>query len=137
MGRLWSPDSEKVMGTLHPRLVHLCQAVRKHKDCAVIEGFRDEALQNMYYRLGKSQVKWKDSEHNEFPSKAVHLVPYNAQRDPHVDWDNELEFYVFGGFVLAIAKVEKISIRWGGDWDGDFDPSDQKFNDLIHFELLE
>ena len=118
-------------------MVHLAQSVRKYRDCAVLEGFRDEAQQNEYYRLGKSQVKWKDSLHNTFPSKAIHLVPFNAKRNPHVDWDNELEFYIFGGMVMMIAKVEKIHIRWGGDWDGDFDPTDQKFNDLIHYELLE
>jgi peptidoglycan LD-endopeptidase CwlK len=30
-----------------------------------------------------------------------------------------------------------IEIRWGGDWDGDGDLSDHKFNDLPHFELID
>jgi peptidoglycan L-alanyl-D-glutamate endopeptidase CwlK len=29
------------------------------------------------------------------------------------------------------------SVRFGGDWDGDKDITDQKFNDLVHFELIE
>jgi len=40
------------------------------------------------------------------------------------------------GFVLGIAHMKGIKIRWGGDWDGDTKMNDQKFNDLVHFELM-
>ncbi len=28
------------------------------------------------------------------------------------------------------------AIRYGGDWDRDFDITDNKFQDLVHFELI-
>jgi len=28
-----------------------------------------------------------------------------------------------------------IRLRWGGDWDGDTELDDNKFDDLPHFEL--
>ncbi|MFQ5990813.1 MAG: hypothetical protein ACE5NA_00110 [Nitrospiraceae bacterium] len=43
----------------------------------------------------------------------------------------------FGGFVLGVAEMMDIPIRWGGDWDGDRTFRDQNFNDLSHFELSE
>ena len=38
-------------------------------------------------------------------------------------------------FVLFVYKKMKINVRWGGDWDSDLDFNDQKFLDLVHFEL--
>ena len=34
------------------------------------------------------------------------------------------------------AKFMNVSLRWGGDWDGDGDRTDQTFNDLMHWELI-
>jgi hypothetical protein len=30
-----------------------------------------------------------------------------------------------------------VRVRWGGDWDGDFETKDNKFDDLVHFEILD
>jgi hypothetical protein len=40
------------------------------------------------------------------------------------------------GRAFAIAHEEGFSIRWGGDWDGDGDLTNQKFDDLFHIELI-
>jgi hypothetical protein len=37
----------------------------------------------------------------------------------------------------AIAQEEGFHIRWGGDWDGDGDLTDQQFDDLFHIEVKE
>ena len=38
--------------------------------------------------------------------------------------------------IMATAKrLGYNNMRWGGDWDKDFDLDDQTFNDLCHFEL--
>ena len=29
-----------------------------------------------------------------------------------------------------------VEIRWGGDWDSDTQVKDNKFDDLVHFELI-
>ena len=38
---------------------------------------------------------------------------------------------------MGVASQMGIKIRWGGDWDRDTDLSDNRFNDLPHFELME
>ena len=52
-----------------------------------------------------------------------------------IDWEDAKRFYLFAGFVLGIARQLGIKLRWGGDWDGDFTWRDQKFHDLVHFEI--
>jgi len=68
--------------------------------------------------------------HNRYPSRAIDLAPWP------LDWSDIRRFYYFGGFVVGVANKLDIPIRWGGDWDGDFEVKDQNFNDLVHFELL-
>lgn len=49
-------------------------------------------------------------------------------------------WYYFGGYVLGTAdqmrKHGEITrpLRWGGDWNGDRQVDDQRFDDLPHFE---
>ena len=45
-------------------------------------------------------------------------------------------FYEFAGYVLAVADQQRLQLRWGGDWDMDGDFLDQRFDDLVHFELV-
>jgi hypothetical protein len=85
----------------------------------------------------------------------VHFVPYP------IDWgDDELRravaakanssvrklrvreyakvigrFYLLAGIIVSTAQFAGVSLRWGGDWDGDFEIRDQTFDDLAHFEL--
>ena len=68
--------------------------------------------------------------HNASPSRAADVVPYP------VDWDDRERFHLFAGFVLGIAQSMEINIRWGGDWNKNFDVDDNQFDDFPHFELL-
>jgi peptidoglycan L-alanyl-D-glutamate endopeptidase CwlK len=36
---------------------------------------------------------------------------------------------------LGVASQMGLKIRWGGDWDMDTQTKDNKFDDLVHFEL--
>lgn len=64
-----------------------------------------------------------------------------------IDWGTEgsaeerrkalARFYHFAGYVLAVADAQGVGLRWGGDWDGDQTFTDQAFDDLVHFELLD
>ena len=67
--------------------------------------------------------------HNALPSKAVDVAPYP------IDWEDREGFILFAGYVLGVASQLGLNIRWGGDWDGDFDLSDNEFDDLVHFEM--
>ena len=37
--------------------------------------------------------------------------------------------------MVATALGMGIKLRWGGDWDGDWQTRDNTFDDLPHFEL--
>ena len=74
---------------------------------------------------------YPNSKHNKLPSKAVDVAPYP------IDWNDPDRFYHFAGYVRGIAEGMGIKIRWGGDWNGNFDLKDQNFYDLPHFELLD
>ena len=123
--------SQQYLAQCHPDLQRLFNEVIKHYDCAVIVGHRDEASQNDAVKHGLSKLSWPNSKHNQKPSLAADVCPYP------VDWTNIKSFYHFGGYVKAVADQMGIKIRWGGDWDGDLDFNDQKFNDLPHFELVQ
>ena len=80
---------------------------------------------------GKTKVLYPNGRHNDYPSNAVDVVPYP------VDWDDRERFHLFAGFVLGIARSMGINLRWGGDWNQNFEVDDNKFDDFPHFELRE
>jgi peptidoglycan L-alanyl-D-glutamate endopeptidase CwlK len=61
----------------------------------------------------------------------VDITPYP------VNWDDRERQTLFAGFVMGIARGMGIKLRWGGDWDMDFDVQDNKFDDFPHFEIRE
>lgn len=117
--------------TCDKRLQKLITEVAKTYDCTVTCGHRNETDQTEAFRSGASKLRFPNSKHNSFPSKAVDVVPYP------VDWQDTNRFYHFAGFVLAKAEQLDIKIRWGGDWDGDLNFREEKFRDLPHLELVD
>ncbi|MEE9458265.1 MAG: M15 family peptidase [Candidatus Bathyarchaeia archaeon] len=133
----YSNNSLSKLFTCHRDLQVIFNNVILYIDCTIITGFRSEEEQNKAFNNGLSELKYPLSKHNKNPSLAIDVAPYP------IDWNNLIRFYYFGGLVMGISndllKAGKITheIRWGGDWDKDNDFSDQKFNDLVHFELKE
>lgn len=141
-------ESKKNLATAHQQLQELFEEVVKYFDCKVLYGHRTPEEQFELYKKGRKLVngKWiiadkskvvtyldgitKLSNHNTLPSTAVDVVPYT------VDWKDLNRFYMFIGFVRAIAITKGIKIRSGGDWDGDTQVKDETFIDLAHFELI-
>ena len=117
--------------TCDQKLQELFYEVVKHFDCSIIEGHRGEERQNKAYADGKSKVKYPNGKHNQNPSIAVDVAPYP------IDWSDRDRFHYFGGFVLGVAKQMGMNIRWGGDWNQDTETKDNKFDDLVHFEIKE
>lgn len=105
--------------------------VLKLCDHTILTGHRGREEQNEMYRTGKSQVMYPNGKHNSIPSKAVDAAPYP------IDWKDRERATLFAGIVLGVAHNMGIEIRWGGDWDGDFQVKDNNFDDLWHFELKE
>ncbi len=127
----FSARSQAKLSSCHVKIQQLFKEVVKDFDCTILCGTRYEEEQEKAFLEGRSKAHFPNSKHNHNPSYAVDVAPYP------IDWSDIRRFYFFGGYVKAVAKRMGIDIRWGGDWDGDFQVKDQNFNDLPHFELLE
>ena len=111
-------------------------------DFGVVEGHRPVAIQQKYFKEGKSKIdgiKVK-GKHNFKPSQAGDIIVVCANKNMSYD----IRYLCFvAGVITATAnrlfaegKI-KHKIRWGGNWDGDGEIiTDQTFQDLVHFELL-
>lgn len=130
----FSASSRQQLQTCDAKLQELFNEVIKTYDCKILEGHRTKDLQNKAFKEGRSKVQWPNGKHNSLPSQAVDVAPYPVSFANSLS--NLARFYHFAGYVKRIAEEKNIKLRWGGDWDSDDDFSDQKFNDLPHFELV-
>ena len=121
--------SKERLSTCHEDLQKVFNEVIKVVDCSILEGHRDERRQEKLYAEGKTKVHYPMGRHNTKPSRAVDVVPYP------VDWDARERFHLFSGFVLGMDSRMGITLRWGGDWNMNFNVDDNKFDDFPHFEL--
>ena len=132
--RTWSPASKRVYDTLDERLQRLVTRIRDEvTDVSLIYGYRDRIEQTTLFENGLSKLRYPLSKHNSKPSLAVDLQPY-----PYPDYEPKLwgALGYIAGRAHQIAREEGFEIRWGGDWDGDGDLTDQNFDDLFHIEVL-
>jgi peptidoglycan L-alanyl-D-glutamate endopeptidase CwlK len=121
--------SKERLSTCHQDLQKVFNEVIKYIDCSVLEGHRGEERQNKLLQEGKTKVAYPKGRHNAKPSNAVDVVPYP------VDWKDRERFHLFAGFVLGLARRMGVVLRWGGDWNMNFEVDDNKFDDFPHFEL--
>lgn len=128
MPALTAQDNAR-LATADPRLVRLVTYVSRYWPCKVIEGHRDQAAQDAAFARGASKLKWPHGKHNSYPSAAVDIAPLP------LDWNDTERFLAFADFVTGAARRLRIPIRWGGDWDSN-PATPNRFNDLVHFELV-
>ena len=121
--------SKERLATCDKRLQKVFNEVIKFVDCSVLEGHRSKQRQNDLFDEGKTKVLYPNGRHNSIVSNAVDVTPYP------VDWKDRERQTLFAGFVLGIATGMGIKLRWGGDWDQDFQVMDNRFDDFPHFEL--
>lgn len=141
----YSRRSKKRLQTCDFRLQLIFGEIIKFFDHMILEGHRDRERQNELFKRGFTKVKWPNSKHNSYPSKAIDAAPYPVRwpkrsikdfpEEIKKDMEALLRFYYFAGLVKGAASVHGIDVRWGGDWDGDNIFTDQAFFDLVHFEL--
>ena len=124
-------NSKKQLLTCDYRLQQVFEEVIKKVDFSVLEGHRDERTQDRLFEEGKTKVRYPMGRHNSKPSRAVDVVPYP------IDWEDRERFHLFSGFVLGVAYRMGISLRWGGDWNQNFEVDDNNFDDFPHFELVD
>ena len=127
----FSKSSQDKLDTCHPDLQRLFTKIIEKYDCTILCGHRNKEDQDQAVAEGKSKVAWPNSKHNTVPSNAIDAAPFP------LDWKDTSRFYHFAGYVLGIADFLGIKIRYGGDWNGNLQFRDEKFQDLPHFELIE
>lgn len=133
----FSQASFSKLATCHPDLQALFYEVIKYFDCSILEGYRNQEDQDKAFAAGNSQLKWPHGKHNHQPSMAVDVAPYP------IDWKNDKRMYWFAGYVMGIAQKLKDegkmthAVRFGGDWNSDKNIDNERFKDLVHFELVE
>ena len=123
--------SRKNLRTCDIRLRKVFDEVIKHVDCSILEGYRRKERQNKLYDEGKTKVRYPEGRHNNNPSLAVDVARYP------IDWDDRERHTLFAGFVIGIANSMGIDLRWGGDWNRNWDTKDNRFDDFPHFEIYE
>jgi len=132
MPRFGKRSKQRLKG-VDSRLVNVLNEVVKYFDITVIEGLRSQERQNELVAQGKSKTKFG----KHVQGKAVDIAPYP------IDWNARDDFHYLGGFVLGVASKMGINVRWGGDWsDSSLSKNarttkDNKFDDLVHFEIKE
>jgi len=126
----FSSTSQRKLNQCDPRLVALLSKIVEQFDCTVFTGHRDQEEQNELFRQGKSKLQFPHSKHNQSPSLAVDVAPYP------IDWEDRERASYFAGYVMGVAEYMGLDIRWGGDWDKDWQVRDNSFDDLWHFELV-
>ena len=130
----FSQSSLDKLNSADPKLQMVMKEVIRHIDCTILCGHRGKEDQDHAVASGASKTPWPTSKHNSTPSRAIDVAPYP------IDWSNKgkvlARFYYLAGYIKSVADSMGVQLRWGGDWDGDIDFSDQTFDDLPHFELL-
>lgn len=126
--------SKERLATVDSHLRDVMEQVIKIVDVTIACGHRTKQVQNKAFKSGNSTKEWPNSKHNRLPSKAVDAVPYIKGKG--VQWDDREAITYMAGLIVGIGHVRGLKIRWGGDWDKDGETSDNKWDDLFHFELV-
>lgn len=135
----FSRQSKHRLSTTDWRLQLICNRVIQFYDISVLDGRRSRERQAEYYWEGNTKVQFPNSKHNPDPTSDI---PENQQLVEAVDlapypivWKKKERFYYLAGCMFAVADDLGVTLRWGGDWDGNKDFGDQNFDDLVHYEL--
>ena len=129
--------SSSKLSTCDIKLQNILKEVIKYYDCTIITGHRTKEEQNAKVEAGQSEVSWPNSKHNSKPSKAVDVAPWPIPKNwGEKEWKERTKFYELKAIIFFEAAKQGTKLRWGGDWDRDYDYEDNKFDDLVHFELI-
>ncbi len=132
----FSPRSQANLETLALPLQRILSEAIKYVDFSIVCGYRGEEDQNAAYDNGYSKLRFPQSKHNSYPSRAVDLMPYPINWNIQ-DADNLATVSHVMGFIKGLAVSMKINVRWGGDWNGNFKVEKTEFRDVPHLELAD
>ena len=139
------------------RLATIIEIAGHYLDIVILDGHRGKQKQNELFENGQTKLVWPHSKHNKLPSLAIDFAPYSKRygviigtetqiknisdklgRSKHYirQWVRE-QYTLYAGFILGIGAGRGEQLRWGGDWNRNFDTLDNNFDDLGHIEILE
>ncbi len=127
----FSSQSQARLSQCDPRIQEIMNEAILSFDFSVLTGHRGKTEQDAMRSKGRSQLSYPNSRHNSLPSQAIDIAPWP------IDWQDRERFTLLAGFILGIAQAKGISLRWGGDWNRNWEVKDNKFDDLPHFELTD
>lgn len=131
MAAVLSARSKGCLSLVHADLRMLVHsAAAEGLQFEVICGHRGKVEQDRAFAAKKSKLQWPKSKHNKLPSLAVDVI-----RRP-IDWADWRGQIAFAKEFLQIAEKIGVKVRWGGDWNSNGRSDDEKFLDLVHFELI-
>ena len=124
----------KILATVHPDLQRVVRmaASKLVIRFRVIEGARTVTRQRALLKLGATRTL--NSRHLVQPNGYAHAVDLAVLVGARVSWEVPLYHRLHDVMRDAFAEA-KVPYRWGGDWDGDGDSSDNSFFDGPHYEL--
>lgn len=134
---IFSNASKRRITTLHPDLQEILNTAIKFVDFSVLDGLRNETDQtiavinkrsNAKYPLSKhNRSKCVDGSYNYEKSDAFDIAPYPIKW-PDIQNQTTKEyikrtgaFYRLAGTIIAVAHMQGIAIKWGGDFKNFFD----------------
>ena len=127
----YSTYSQVNLASCDIRLQRIFNKAIEIVDISIVYGHRGFETQEVLFSQGLSKKRGGESKHNLTPSLAIDAAMYP------IDTRALNSFYYLAGIVKAIAALDNVKIRWGGDWDMDNCFTDQTFNDLYHYELID
>ena len=133
----YGTTSRKRLEQCDQRIQDIMNEVIEYYDCKILTGHRTKEEQQAMFDLKRSKVKWPNSKHNSMPSIAIDVAPWPIPKQWGKNWKDRVKLYELKAIIFFIAAKHGVKIRFGGDWDQDKDYTDNKFDDLVHFEIVE
>lgn len=129
--------SQKSLDQGHALLQKVFVRVATQTDICILDAQRGEVAQEKAFREHHTKVHFGESAHNWFPALAFDVVPDHnpALKIRDIRWGDIASFLELAKIIKKIAAEEGVPLTWGGDWDGDGDRRDQKFDDFPHWQL--
>ena len=137
----YGEKSATKLAGVHPLLAKV--AIRALEICpydiTIVHGHRGEEIQNALFDSGASHKKFPLSKHNRLGSNgqpASEAIDFGPWVDGSIPWNDTHIFAVVAGSFFAAAIELGVTLRWGGDWDGDGSTKDQTLLDWGHVEVI-
>lgn len=142
----FNPDPHNHLAGVHPKLIACVQAAAK--TCAqpflVVQGVRTAAQQAALYAQGRTTpgniVTWVTTSNHQVKADgfghAVDLAALDPAKAGGIDWSSTKDYSTMNDAMMAAAPGCGITLRYGGDWNGNKKLYEHGESDIDHWEIL-